>query len=102
MEPWVASFMTALIGGMVVTVGYAVNATRRDSKNGNAGALLEHFLDNQERVAASLEQLANSHARTLEILADLSHGQDELVTLHRAMEVRREALGELVEKGGHG
>lgn len=101
MEPWVASVVTALIGGMVVTVGYAVSAARRNGKNGQANNLVELLLEHQGRIAASLERIVSIHEHSEERLQKIEEGQDQLVRIHLDMETRRQTLREVVDKGGH-
>ena len=87
MEPWVASVVTALIGGMVATVLYAFNAGRRNGANGHAGGeLLEHFLDNQERVSASLASLASTQQRMMEQDVKSAELLQRLVDVHNKTE----------------
>ena len=100
----VAGIITALIMALVGLSGITVNAVRRNGQSGkgnHANDLLEHFLDNQGRIVIALERMVASDERQLEAMKELAKGQDELVTIHRAMEVRRKVLGRMVEEGGH-
>ncbi len=74
---------------------------RRRNGNGQANNVIELLLEHEGRIATSLERMVSIHERSEERLRKLEEGQDELVKIHTQMEARREALGAMVDKGGH-
>lgn len=60
--------------------------------------LAERMVTSQDNLA---KLLLNAMSSTVELFKKLEEGQSELVEIHRAMEVRRQTLGEMVSEGEH-
>ncbi len=82
-----------LLGAVVLGFGGAYWLLRRDKKNGDGQHVVDMFVQNQERIATSLERLSEG-------MVHVQTGTDKLVELHIKMEARREVLAGHVG-GGH-
>lgn len=91
----------------VLIVGLLAFISRRNGRNNNAHQIVDIFIQNTERVAASLERFAatderllEGQRRLLEELKEVANGLDELVKLHIKMEGRRETLSAMIDERG--